>query len=106
MSTLRGILVDLDGVVYNGEQPIAGAAETVEWLRAQGFPYLFVTNTTSRPRSALVAKLAAFGVRADESQILTPGLVVAACPLCRMRWNRARPTWWWATSATFGITAP
>ena len=44
---MRGILFDLDGVLYNGDEPIAGAAEAVEWVRGHQIPHLFVTNTTS-----------------------------------------------------------
>ncbi len=74
---VRGILFDLDGVLYNAEEPIEGAAQAVEWVRAQGIPHRFVTNTTSRPRSVLVGKLARFGIEAEDSQIFTP-LVAAA----------------------------
>ena len=39
-----------------------------------GVPYLFVTNTTSHPRSYLAAKLARLGVPADPERILTPAV--------------------------------
>jgi HAD superfamily hydrolase (TIGR01458 family) len=71
---LQGILFDLDGVIYNAEEPIAGAADALAWARRGRIPHLFVTNTTSRPRSSLVAKLARFGVEAREEQILTPAV--------------------------------
>ncbi len=74
---LRGILFDLDGVLYNSSQLIGGAVEAVEWVQRQGIPYLFVTNTTSRPRAALVEKLRAFGFAASESDILTPAVAAA-----------------------------
>jgi len=67
----------MDGVLYNAGNLIAGAPETMSWVRAQGIPHRFVTNTTSRPRSALVAKLAAFGIPATEAEILTPAVVAA-----------------------------
>jgi phospholysine phosphohistidine inorganic pyrophosphate phosphatase len=79
----RGLLFDMDGVLYDAEQPIAGAAEAVRWVQSEGIPHLFVTNTTSRSRADLVRKLAAFGMAAAESDILTP-LVAAA------DWLRAR----------------
>ncbi len=47
---LRGILFDLDGVLYNAGEVIAGAAESLTWTRRRQIPHLFVTNTTSRPR--------------------------------------------------------
>ena len=69
---MKGILFDLDGVLYNSETPISGAAEAVSWVRENGIPHLFVTNTTSRGRAALVEKLNRFGIRTDQSRILTP----------------------------------
>jgi phospholysine phosphohistidine inorganic pyrophosphate phosphatase len=72
MKTMRGILFDLDGVLYNSEEPIAGAAETVRWVQSQHIPHLFVTNTTSRGRATLVDKLCRFGIHAERHQILTP----------------------------------
>ena len=80
---IRGVLFDLDGVLYSGEDPIPGAADAVEQVRRSGVASQFVTNTTSRPRSAIVAKLAKFGVRAVPGDILTPPVAAAA-------WIRSR----------------
>lgn len=69
----QALLIDLDGVVYEGEQIVAGAADTLAWLQSRKVPLLFVTNTTSRPLRALLGKLEALGIggiRAE--QILTP----------------------------------
>ena len=74
---MNALLLDLDGVIYQGEQAIAGAAEAVRWVQQQNIPHLFLTNTTSRPRSALVKKLASMNISINESQLLTPA--VAAC---------------------------
>ena len=74
---MRGILFDLDGVLYNAEEPIAGAAETVEWARQQAIPHLFVTNTTSRSRADLAAKFAKLAIPGTEEQILTPSVAAA-----------------------------
>jgi phosphoglycolate phosphatase-like HAD superfamily hydrolase len=68
----RGALVDLDGVLYEGERPVPGAARVVAWLIEQGIPHLFLTNTTSRPRSAVAEKLARLGFRVGVNEILTP----------------------------------
>ena len=74
---MTALLLDLDGVLYEGERAIPGAADAVCWVQQQQIPHLFLTNTTSRPRSALVKKLAAMGITIDESHLLTPA--VAAC---------------------------
>jgi phospholysine phosphohistidine inorganic pyrophosphate phosphatase len=69
---MRAVLFDMDGVLYNSEEAIPGAAETLAWLREKHIPYLFVTNTTSRGRDALAGKLARLGIPANPKQILTP----------------------------------
>jgi phospholysine phosphohistidine inorganic pyrophosphate phosphatase len=79
---IRGILFDLDGVLYNANRPIPGAPETIAWVRAQAIPHLFVTNTSSRARSVLVEKLGSFGIPATEQEIHTPAVVAA-------KWLRA-----------------
>lgn len=68
----RTLLIDLDGVLYVGDKAVPGAAEAVQWLDKENIPYLFVTNTSSRPRSALVEKLAHFGIFTDEKAIFSP----------------------------------
>jgi phospholysine phosphohistidine inorganic pyrophosphate phosphatase len=73
-----GLLFDLDGVIYNDDAPVAGAAETVAWAVSRGIPYLFVTNTSSRNRTALVEKLRRFGIETDPAHILTPCVAAAA----------------------------
>ena len=75
---MRGVLLDLDGVIYVGDRPVPGAAGTVHWLEREGIPYRFVTNTTSRPRRALVDKLTGMGVPATEGRILTPAVAAVA----------------------------
>lgn len=75
---MTGVLLDLDGVVYVGDEAVPGAAETVARLRADGIPFRFLTNTTSRPRSAIVEKLARLGVAADAAHLLTPAVAAAA----------------------------
>ena len=80
----KGVLFDLDGVLYNADTPIPGTDAAVARVRRLGIPHLFLTNTTSRPRSALVAKLASFGIQSDESQIWTP-------PAATVEWLARQP---------------
>lgn len=69
------ILFDLDGVFYQADNPVLGSADVARWVTDNGIPHLFLTNTSSKPRSALVKKLSAFGIATDESHILTPPVV-------------------------------
>jgi glycerol-1-phosphatase len=70
-------LFDLDGVLYRGDEPIAGAAEAVEGLRRAGKRVAFVTNNSSRIPASVAAKLAGVGIRADQDEVVTSALVTA-----------------------------
>jgi len=74
---MNALLLDLDGVLYQGDHMIPGAAETLDWIAGQAIPHLFVTNTTSRSRAALVDKLAGMGIRVDGECLLTPAVAAA-----------------------------
>jgi phospholysine phosphohistidine inorganic pyrophosphate phosphatase len=69
---MSAILFDLDGVLYEGDRPIEGAADTVNWFTKNSIPHLFLTNTTSKSRSELVRKLADFGITSNKEDFLTP----------------------------------
>ena len=69
---MKAVVFDMDGVVYNAESPIPGAAGTVSWLREQNVPVLFLTNTSSTTRAALVKKLARFEISAGIEDIFSP----------------------------------
>ena len=69
---MSAVLFDLDGVLYEGDSPIKGAAETVSWFSQNNIPHLFLTNTTSRSRLELVTKLADFGIETNPEDFLTP----------------------------------
>ncbi|WP_430645604.1 TIGR01458 family HAD-type hydrolase [Agromyces sp. GXS1127] len=76
--SVHGVLLDLDGVFYVGDEPVPGGAETVAWLVDRGIPHRFVTNTTSRPRRDIVAKLGRMGIEVDVGEVLTPVVAAAA----------------------------
>ncbi|UCI31189.1 TIGR01458 family HAD-type hydrolase [Mesorhizobium sp. B4-1-4] len=69
---IRAVLLDLLGVVYDGDTQIAGAVAAVEHLREAGLPLRFVSNTTRSPRDRILAQLAALGVRVTDEELLTP----------------------------------
>jgi HAD superfamily hydrolase (TIGR01458 family) len=69
--SMAAILLDIDGVFHVSGTPIAGGAEAVRRLRANGHRLRFVTNTTVRTRAALTAELASFGVELSEAELQT-----------------------------------
>ena len=71
---MAAILVDIDGVLHVSGEPIPGAAEGVERLRADGHALRFVTNNTTRARARLAEELRAIGVPIEEDEIETTPL--------------------------------
>lgn len=75
--TVRGVLLDLEGVLYEGDRPIAGAKGALDRLRAAGLRLSFLTNTTTRPRRAIAERLSAMGFAVAADDIFTPPLAAA-----------------------------
>jgi len=73
---LPGLLIDLDGVIYQSDRIIDGALQALDWIRQQQIPHLFVTNTTSRSRAALLEKFEHFGFDAELDELMTPIVAV------------------------------
>src|SRR5262245_50739519 len=59
---VRLVIFDLDGVVYRGAEPIAGAADLVAWLHERGVPVRFATNNSMVARAGYVERLAGMGI--------------------------------------------
>jgi glycerol 3-phosphatase-2 len=71
-------LLDLDGVVYIGPEPIPGAAAALAKARAAGMRLAFVTNNASRDPQTVAAHLVELGVPADASDVVTSSQAAAA----------------------------
>ena len=70
-------LLDLDGVVYRGPDPVPGAAAAVAAARAAGMRMAFVTNNASRTPAAVAAHLGAVGVEARADEVVTAAQAAA-----------------------------
>jgi HAD superfamily hydrolase (TIGR01458 family) len=71
LNDVRGFLLDLDGVFHVGDKLLPGAAETLSYLRTNKIPYRFTTNTTTRSRQALAAKLQGIGLDVTAPEIIS-----------------------------------
>ncbi len=76
---IRALLLDLDGVLYVEDQPIAGAHAAVERMRDR-FALRFVTNTTAHSRTRTLDKLSRLGFAVEPGELVTPAaLAVRHC---------------------------
>jgi ribonucleotide monophosphatase NagD (HAD superfamily) len=69
---VRGVLIDLDGVVYVGNRALPGSLEAIRRIRESGIPFKFITNTTRRPRRRIVSDLARLGLSIVAEDLFTP----------------------------------
>jgi HAD superfamily hydrolase (TIGR01457 family) len=77
MKDFRTYLLDLDGVIYRGEQVLAGARELVEWLDATGRQALYLSNNSIQTPDEVAAKLARLGMPRPKGRVLTAGWAAA-----------------------------
>lgn len=74
------VLLDIDGVLYVGDEPIAGAIAALAELRELSAGIRLVTNTTSKSRRQIVDHLQELGFDVDRHEVLTPAaLAVRHC---------------------------
>jgi phosphoglycolate/pyridoxal phosphate phosphatase family enzyme len=70
-------VLDLDGVVWKGDEALAGAPETVRALRDAGKRLAFVTNNSSETPESYAKKLADIGAQGDAAEVVTSADAVA-----------------------------
>jgi NagD protein len=70
-------LTDMDGVLVHEGQPVPGAPDFVNRMKASGKPFLILTNNSIYTPRDLQARLARMGFEVDESSIWTAALATA-----------------------------
>ncbi len=77
LDATRLFAFDLDGVIYLGEQVLAGAPELVGELQRRGKEVCFVTNSTLFHRSFYARRLRSMGIETDPERIITAAYATA-----------------------------
>lgn len=72
---VRGVVLDMDGVLYRGNEATPGVQEFFALLGARGIPYLLLTNNSSTLPAGYSARLASMGIAVPAETILTSGIV-------------------------------
>lgn len=79
MREIQGIVMDMDGVIWRGDELLPGAVALFDWLRARGLPFAAATNNSAKSPADYVKKLAGLGIHGiSEDQILTSGRVTVS----------------------------
>jgi 4-nitrophenyl phosphatase len=80
MKSLQDIhhwLIDMDGVLYHGNQRMPGAAEFIAALQGGKVSFLLVTNNSTLTPEEYVAKVAGMGIEVKPGDVLTSSIATA-----------------------------
>jgi 4-nitrophenyl phosphatase len=70
IEAIRKLIVDMDGVLWRGEEPMPGLKPFFLALNRKGIDFVLCTNNASRSATQFVAKLSQFGVDVPASRVL------------------------------------
>ncbi len=73
MHAFTTYLIDLDGVIYRGNELLPGAQDFVAWLNANHKKYLFLTNNSFAGETDVIDKLRRLGINTDAGHVLGAG---------------------------------
>lgn len=76
--SIRSLIVDMDGVLWRGDTPMAGLDEFFAFLHEREIGFILATNNSSRLPEQYAEKLARFGVEVSPERILTSSQAAAA----------------------------
>ena len=77
LAGIRGLLIDIDGVLAVSWRAIEGAPQALSALRSGGVPFRLLTNTTELTRRELVALLRGAGFEVRDEEVITAALMTA-----------------------------
>ena len=74
----KGFIIDMDGVIYHGNNLLPGALKFVNWLKTKKKNFLFLTNSSERSPRELKQKLERLDVEVNEDHFYTSALATAS----------------------------
>jgi len=77
LTDITHLIVDMDGVLYRGENPLPGLREFFAFLREHRLPFILATNNSSHTPQEYVERLARMGVQVSPHEVLTSGQAAA-----------------------------
>ncbi|MCX7093265.1 MAG: HAD-IIA family hydrolase [Methylobacter sp.] len=76
-TNIRALIIDMDGVLWHGDQPMPGLTDFFQTLREQQIRFILATNNASLTQAQYVSKLALMGVQVEPEEILTSSMATA-----------------------------
>ncbi len=73
---IRGLVFDMDGVLWRGKEFLPGSREIFAWAEANGVPCLMATNNSMSTAQMYVERLAGYGIHIEKETVLTSGIAV------------------------------
>lgn len=78
LSEIRNLVIDMDGVLYRGNEPLPRLPEFIRFLRDQNIDFVMATNNSGSTPAQYAAKLARMGANVRPEEIMTSGTATAA----------------------------
>ncbi len=75
---IRGVVLDVDGTVVRGDEPLPGAVRGVRRLREAGLPLVFCSNNPTKGAAAYVDRLGRAGFETEPSEVVTAATATGA----------------------------
>ena len=76
-STIKALILDMDGVIWKGDAPIGDLPATFKRIRERGLKFVFATNNGTKTPDEYKEKLKELGVEIQADQVVTSALGIA-----------------------------
>jgi 4-nitrophenyl phosphatase len=77
LANLRGLILDMDGVLWEGNTPLPGMPDFFDFMRGRGIRCLLATNNASLTPERYVEKIRRMGVSIGTEEVLTSAMATA-----------------------------
>lgn len=77
-SNIRALVVDMDGVLWSGNDPIGDLPAIFKGIRKRGWGVVLATNNATRTIQQYVERLGSFGVQLEPWQIVNSAITAAS----------------------------
>ncbi|MFW5451647.1 MAG: HAD-IIA family hydrolase [Methylophagaceae bacterium] len=77
IDNIGGLIIDMDGVLWHGNDPVEGLVDFFSTLRTSNIPFVLATNNASLTQQQYVDKLAKMGVSVVLEEVLTSSMATA-----------------------------